>query len=193
MATLTATGIQFGVSDTITSKYWMYPAGTKKLFVQSTAPTGWTQDTTHTDKALRVVGGTVGGTGGGFGSGGTSGAGGIAFSSAFPAVAKPISVPISVTSPVDSFTLGNTTLASGQIPNHTHSSLQGISGGAGANPFSNAGTFRVAGNTATSGINELSGGAHGHPFSGSASVITTASTTMDLRVQYVDAIICTLS
>ena len=189
MATLTATGIQFGVSDTINSKYWMYPSGTKKLFVQSAAPTGWTQDTTHNDRALRVVSGT----GGGFGSGGTSGAGGISFTSAFPAVAKDISVPISVTAPVNSFTLGNTTLASGQIPNHTHSSLQGVSGGAGANPFSNAGTFRVAGNTATSGINELSGGAHGHPWSGNVGVTTTASTTMDLRVQYVDSIICSLS
>jgi hypothetical protein len=189
MAVLTATGITFSDATSLSSRYGVLPQSTVAVFFQAAAPTGWTQSATHNDKALRVVSGT----GGGFGSGGTSGVGGNTFTSAFPAVAKPISVPISVTSPVDSFTLGNTTLASGQIPNHTHSSLQGLSGGAGANPFSNAGTFRVAGNTATSGINELSGGAHGHPFSGSASVITTASTTMDLRVQYVDAIICTLS
>ena len=35
------------------------PAGTFMLFVQSAAPTGWTKQTTHNDKALRVVSGNV--------------------------------------------------------------------------------------------------------------------------------------
>ena len=35
------------------------PSGTKALFVQSAAPTGWTKDTSHDNKALRVVSGTV--------------------------------------------------------------------------------------------------------------------------------------
>lgn len=42
-----------------------FPAGTKMLFAQSTAPTGWTKDTTHNNKALRVVSGTTGGDSGG--------------------------------------------------------------------------------------------------------------------------------
>ena len=41
-----------------------FPAGTKMLFAQAAAPVGWTKDTTHNDKALRVVSGTGGGSGG---------------------------------------------------------------------------------------------------------------------------------
>lgn len=40
-----------------------FPSGTKMLFQQTSAPTGWTKDTTHNDKALRITSGTVG-TGG---------------------------------------------------------------------------------------------------------------------------------
>ena len=36
----------------------VHASGTTMLFQQSTAPTGWTKDTTHNDKALRVVTGT---------------------------------------------------------------------------------------------------------------------------------------
>jgi len=42
-----------------------FPGGTVQLFVQTSAPTGWTKQTSHNDKALRVVSGTVS-------SGGTS-------------------------------------------------------------------------------------------------------------------------
>jgi hypothetical protein len=64
MATLTATGLQFSLTDVINSKYWMYPAGVKKLFFQAAAPTGWTKDTTENNKMLRVVSGTGGVSGG---------------------------------------------------------------------------------------------------------------------------------
>ncbi len=37
-----------------------FPAGTKMLFQQTAAPTGWTKDPTHNNKALRVVTGTAG-------------------------------------------------------------------------------------------------------------------------------------
>ncbi|WP_231038833.1 hypothetical protein [Nitratidesulfovibrio oxamicus] len=37
-----------------------FESGTRMLFQQSTAPTGWTKDTSHNDKALRVVSGAVG-------------------------------------------------------------------------------------------------------------------------------------
>lgn len=36
-----------------------FPSGTKMLFQQTSAPTGWTKVTTHNDKALRVTSGTV--------------------------------------------------------------------------------------------------------------------------------------
>ena len=93
-----------------------FPSGTRMLFQQSTAPTGWTKDTTVNDKALRVVSGTVG-------SGGVTG-----FSSIFSRTV------------VDS-----TTLVASQMPSHGHNlqacgdavnpgSLSGayISGGASA-------------------------------------------------------------
>jgi len=39
---------------------WAYlPAGTTMLFVQTSAPTGWTKSTTHDNKALRVVSGAA--------------------------------------------------------------------------------------------------------------------------------------
>jgi len=37
-----------------------FPSGTLMLFQQTAAPTGWTKETTHNDKALRVVTGTAG-------------------------------------------------------------------------------------------------------------------------------------
>jgi len=40
------------------------PVGTKMTFLQASAPTGWTQDATNNDRALRLVSGTGGGTGG---------------------------------------------------------------------------------------------------------------------------------
>jgi hypothetical protein len=39
---------------------WAYlPTGTAMMFVQTSAPTGWTKSTTHDNKALRVVSGTA--------------------------------------------------------------------------------------------------------------------------------------
>lgn len=37
-----------------------FPTGTLMLFQQTSAPVGWTKQTTHNDKALRVVSGTAG-------------------------------------------------------------------------------------------------------------------------------------
>jgi len=44
----------------------VFASGTSMLFQQTAAPTGWTKQTTHNDKALRIVTGTVG-TGGSVG------------------------------------------------------------------------------------------------------------------------------
>jgi hypothetical protein len=76
----------------------VFPAGTKMLFVQTTAPTGWTKDTTHDNKALRVVSGTAS-------SGGT-----VGFTTAFASQAV-------------SGTVGNATLTEAQMPSHFHTTL----------------------------------------------------------------------
>lgn len=68
-----------------------FDQGTAVLFQQTAAPSGWTKQTTHNDKALRVVSGTAS-------SGGTN-----AFSTVMAQT-----------------TVGATTLTSSQIPSHTH-------------------------------------------------------------------------
>jgi hypothetical protein len=70
------------------------PAGTNMLFYQAAAPTGWTQVTSVTDRALRVVSGTGGVTGGT-----------ISYSTYFSG----------------SYASGSTTLTEAQMPSHTHS------------------------------------------------------------------------
>ena len=73
-----------------------FPAGTKMLFVQATAPVGWTANNSHNDKALRIVSGDSG-TGGA--NGGANG-----FSIVFGA----------------SGITGNTELNIQQMPTHFH-------------------------------------------------------------------------
>jgi trimeric autotransporter adhesin len=72
-----------------------FPAGTLMLFQQTAAPTGWTKQTTHDNKALRVVSGTAA-------SGGS-----VAFTTAFA-------------SQTPAGTVGSTTLTTAQMPSHTH-------------------------------------------------------------------------
>lgn len=69
-----------------------FPSGTKMLFVQTNAPTGWTKDTDQNDKALRIVSGTAT-------TGGTS-----PFSTVFART-----------------TTDNHTLTVAQMPAHSHS------------------------------------------------------------------------
>lgn len=66
-----------------------FASGTVMLFYQAAAPTGWTQVTTHNDKALRVVSGAGGGSGG----------------------TNPFSTVMAQT------TVGNHTLVVGEVPN----------------------------------------------------------------------------
>ncbi len=91
-----------------------FPSGTKVVFAQASAPTGWTQDTSNNDKALRVVSGSGGGTGGTH-----------AFSSP-PSTSHTHTGPShthSTPSHSHSHTLsaGAHTLSIAQMPSHTHS------------------------------------------------------------------------
>ena len=96
--------------------------------------------------------------------------------------------------PTTTQNVGDTTLALSQMPDHSHAGLTGGSGGSGATPFSNSGSRLVSGTTATGGMVESSGGgSHNHPFSGSASINETRTSTLNLAVQYIDTIICSLN
>jgi hypothetical protein len=115
-----------------------FPAGTLMLFQQTAAPTGWTKQTTHDNKALRVVSGAAG-TGGS-----------VAFTTAFASQSV-------------AGTVGATTLSTSQIPSHTHNvsgnRVQGIGGGADYGSGS-------GGNATSSGTG--GGGSHDHTFTGSS-------------------------
>lgn len=152
-----------------------FPSGTTMLFVQTTAPTGWTKSTTHNDKALRVVSGTA------------SSGGSVAFTTAFASQAV-------------SGTVGSTTLTTNQIPGHTHIvTTYGFAGDLGIQPAQSGGdggwygfsdtpegthqTGGPGGTTSAAYARSTGGGAsHDHSFSGTA---------INLAVQYVDVIIAT--
>jgi hypothetical protein len=88
-----------------------FPSATLMLFQQTAAPTGWTKQTTHNNKALRVVSGTA------------SSGGSVAFTTAFA-----------------SGSTGATTLSTAQIPSHSHSYPSRTASGAvqGLHPGDNA-------------------------------------------------------
>jgi len=89
-----------------------FDTGTAMLFVQTTAPTGWTKSTTHNDKALRVVSGTAS-------SGGT-----YTFSSTFA-----------------NGNTGAFTLSTSEMPSHTHVGGWATGSGGAGGIFSNPGSF----------------------------------------------------
>jgi hypothetical protein len=169
MATsLVNTGVQFpDNSIQTTAATSEFTSGTVMLFVQTTAPTGWTKSTANDNKALRVVSGTA------------STGGSTSFTSAFgtPSVSGSVSL---------SGTVGSTTLSTSQIPSHSHgynitrdyNPLRAyiVSGTASAEPASGAISA------------EGGGGSHTHSFSGSGSL---SSATAAINVQYVDVIIAT--
>lgn len=144
-----------------------FPAGTKMLFQQTAAPTGWTKDLTHNNKALRVVTGTAA-------SGGS-----VAFTTAFASQ----TVSGSTSSDVAGGTVQNHTLTIAQIPAHTHTyAWYGGSTGGGTS----------GGGGGTSGTTNAEGGGqpHSHGFVGAAHA-HTFSGTLNMAVQYVDLIIAT--
>jgi hypothetical protein len=150
-----------------------FPSGTAMLFVQTTAPTGWTKSTTHDNKALRVVSGTA------------SSGGSVAFTTAFASQTPAGSVSITSISG----SAGATTLTTPQIPSHNHNIT--IGGPASPTPsriaIGSGGVQSNAGAIAPTG----GGGSHDHPFSFSSGSATFSGTAINLAVQYVDVIIAT--
>ena len=146
-----------------------FPSGTRMLFQQTAAPTGWTKDTTAAinDGALRTVTGSAS-------TGGTA-----AFTTAFT----------SRTPTGTNAASGSTSLSEAQMPAHKH--LGGWAGVNGSATFGvgSTGTGNVNGQHGGSGANHAwtstvgSGSSHNHAaaaFSGSA---------MDFAVKYYDVII----
>jgi hypothetical protein len=120
-----------------------FPSGTKMLFIQTSAPTGWTKDTTHNNKALRIVSGSAG-------SGGS-----VGFTTAFASKSVVGSV-------------GNTTLTTAQIPPHQHvvNIFPNAAGGSSVGGSSLFDTTRGGTPYSSSGFDGGGGGAHNHTFTG---------------------------
>ena len=170
-----------------------FPSGTKMVFYQASAPTGWTQDTAAAlaNTALSVVTGSGGGTGGA-----------TSFYDVFNTTTKPVdtgSLTVSVTGAI-----GAHTLSTPEIPSHGHQSrmLQYNNSGAGGNPnliyLSSAASLGTTG-PSTKGFLRTSpadaqgqtggGGSHTHPFSVSSSSLGGTASTPALDVKYANVII----
>lgn len=116
------------------------PSGTLMLFQQTSAPTGWTKQTTHDNKALRVVSGSAS-------SGGTN-----SFSTAFNSSVN-----------TSGGSVANHTLTTSQMPGHSHTIRHYDNSGAyvGAIPPGSG----VYYSTYTSTSNSVGGdGSHNHSF-----------------------------
>ena len=157
-----------------------FPSGTKMLFQQTSAPTGWTKVTSGVDnKALRVVSGTVG-------SGGN-----VAFTTVFAdrgitanagntTQGGNVSVAnttaggnVNISSVSTSGNVNSHTLSSNEMPSHSHGTNvvvgypSNYGGGFGANVgaknVGSPGFYNAVNTTSTGG-----GGGHSHGFSGSS-------------------------
>lgn len=156
--------LTFNDASTLTTN--PIPTGTLMLFQQTAAPTGWVKQTTHDNKALRVVSGTAG-------SGGST-----AFSTVFQNQTPTINT--------SGLSAGATTLSTAQMPSHSHS----------VSPFNQGGStdggsavFAIWNNGGSVGTSSVGGGgSHTHSISGSAT-----SSAITLNVQYVDLIIASKS
>jgi hypothetical protein len=163
------TGLAFSAGTLSNSVTSPFASGTAMMFVQTSAPTGWTKSTTHDNKALRVVSGTA------------SSGGSVAFTTAFASQTPAGSINVS------GLSAGATTLSEAQIPAHAHIySARGLHDTSGGSV-----TAQGVGNPATTTLstnNTGGGGSHTHTVSGSA---TFTGTAINLAVQYVDVIIAT--
>ncbi len=152
----------------------LIPSGTLMLFQQTAAPTGWTKQTTHNDKGLRVVSGTA------------SSGGSTAFSTVFAQSATGSSSP-----GVAAHTHTYSGFTGTEEANHNHGTEGGGSfrtntGGANAVQL-------VAGTT--NGIDtftDIQSNSHTHAYSGTTDSGGSGSAhthTVSLLLQYVDLII----
>ena len=138
-----ASGNVLTSNGTTWSSAAIIPSGTVMLFVQTSAPTGWTKSVAYNDRALRVVSGTAG-TGGS-----------VAFATAFASQGV-------------SGTVGNHTLTTAEIPSHTHTVDAYANDPCGSPGYiddaASSGIVSSTSSTSATG----SGGAHNHSFSGTA-------------------------
>tara|TARA_X000001036_G_scaffold257380_1_gene239354 strand:+ start:2602 stop:4230 length:1629 start_codon:yes stop_codon:yes gene_type:complete len=159
-----------------------FPSGTKMIFNQASAPTGWTKETSNVDnKALRVVSGSGGGTGGSVG-----------FTTAFGSK----SISATASSENTGGSVASHTLTENEIPSHNHAlrmfrhqsspNLGYAAGWQGLTWYARSfqGAYQDASVTSTGG-----GAGHTHGFTGGAHNHTISVSNVDLSVSYIDVIV----
>jgi len=171
-----------------------FDSGTKMLFQQTAAPSGWTKDTTnYNNHALRVVTGTA------------SSGGSVDFTSAFESKTPAGSISNSVSGSTASHTLSIS-----EIPSHQHfivnnrnvanrsdddpTTTNYLDRGAQGNPEGDEKyLLRFHSTVADRGLTSPtgSGGGHSHGAGTLAVSSTFSGNAIDLSVKYVDIIICT--
>lgn len=144
------------------------PSGTRMLFQQTNAPTGWTKITAaeYNNAALRLVTGNV-----------TNYTAGLAFSTAFASGRA-------TTATAGGGSVGATTLTAAQMPKHKHSVTHYVRRESGGD-FSSLLYAGTGPNRGTMTCAEAGGsGAHTHSFSG-----ISHSHALNLNVKYIDFIV----
>jgi hypothetical protein len=172
-------GIDFSDNSRMQSLFDIIPSGTKFLIHSSTAPTGWTKrtDNSFDNAALRIVSQT--------GWVSNTQVGRTKFTQAFKEHQKSYTIQSSISQ----LQVGNHTLSTPQIPQHSHN-MPNAGGGAavaGSTP-SNQGGDRANMSNGTTG-QKGGGGQHSHPVS-YGSVTGPLSTNHNIAVRYVDVILC---
>ena len=163
-----------------------FPSGTKQIFYQASAPTGWTQDTAAalSQSVMAVTTGTGGGTGGST----------AYFSSFLATTNKSGSQPNAPVSGSVSGSVGNSTLSTPQIASHSHNIGSGNQdpGQPNFSPPRMEGVYsRGNQNNNFSVDNTGGGGNHSHPFSGNLSGATASVsvTVPAANVKYANVIV----
>ena len=151
-----------------------FPSGTVMLFAQTSAPTGWTKSTTHNNKALRVVSGSVG-------SGGNQ---------TFNTIFADRSLTANAANTTTTGTVGSHTLTTSEMPSHSHvvpgASSSNLNYGPIRNLVGRQMSYNSVNTNSTGG-----GGSHSHGFTGSAHNHSITVSNLDMQVQYVDVILAT--
>jgi hypothetical protein len=156
-----------------------FDSGTRLAFQQTAAPTGWTKDLTHNNKALRIINGTVG-------TGGT-----VAFTTAFASK----SVSGTVGNETATGTVGNQT-ATGNISTQTIANMVANTASADGNISNTTATGNIS-NTAADGtvggttLTTANMPSHRHTVYGSST--TTSSTAVGSRASTAQAFMGTNS
>ena len=147
-----------------------FAAGTKMVFYQASAPTGWTQDTATelSNASMAVVTGTGGGTGGS--------------DSFFTTFGTSRNVDTTSATVSVSGSVGSTTLSTPQIPSHSHPA------GYPPNPFLRGTPNSGGGSTGSTG-GTGGGGSHSHPFTVSSSSLGGTISMPNMDIKFANVII----